>query len=145
MKAEDKEFLALVGPSGCGKTTTLRMIAGLEEPTGGKRQRVVMDRGLIMQIGTPLEVYDNPKNLFVAGFIGSRAMNFLEARVTEENGSLFVTGDHFKLLMPGQPYERLDRKGFSNIYIMSSQKNKDPKFSREEIVPFAETWHPVYS
>jgi len=242
LKAEDKEFLALVGPSGCGKTTTLRMIAGLEEPTGGdihiadrkvnnvppkdrdiamvfqnyalyphmnvyknmsfglrlrrfskgeidnrvaegarilgieellgrkprelsggQRQRVamgraivrkpkvflfdeplsnldaklrvamrgelaklherlettivyvthdqieamtlaqrivVMDQGLIMQIGTPLEVYDNPKNLFVAGFIGSPAMNFLEVRVVEENGSFFVTGDHFKLALP---------------------------------------------
>ena len=32
---EDKELLALVGPSGCGKTTTLRLIAGLEEPTAG--------------------------------------------------------------------------------------------------------------
>ena len=31
----DGEFLALIGPSGCGKTTTLRMIAGLENPTGG--------------------------------------------------------------------------------------------------------------
>jgi multiple sugar transport system ATP-binding protein len=32
----DKEFLVLLGPSGCGKTTTMRMIAGLEEPTGGE-------------------------------------------------------------------------------------------------------------
>jgi len=32
---EDREFLVLLGPSGCGKTTTMRMIAGLEEPTGG--------------------------------------------------------------------------------------------------------------
>src|SRR5262245_31528203 len=32
---EEGEFLVLVGPSGCGKTTTLRMIAGLEEPTSG--------------------------------------------------------------------------------------------------------------
>ena len=32
---EDKELLVLVGPSGCGKTTTLRLIAGLEEPTAG--------------------------------------------------------------------------------------------------------------
>ena len=31
----DKQFVVLVGPSGCGKTTTLRMIAGLEEATGG--------------------------------------------------------------------------------------------------------------
>ncbi|TIR63356.1 MAG: ABC transporter ATP-binding protein, partial [Mesorhizobium sp.] len=33
---EDGEFFVMLGPSGCGKTTTLRMIAGLELPTGGK-------------------------------------------------------------------------------------------------------------
>ncbi|MEM1401062.1 MAG: ATP-binding cassette domain-containing protein, partial [Pseudomonadota bacterium] len=32
----DQEFLVLLGPSGCGKTTTMRMIAGLEEPTSGE-------------------------------------------------------------------------------------------------------------
>src|ERR1700754_4392210 len=32
---EDREFLVLLGPSGCGKTTTMRMIAGLEDPTAG--------------------------------------------------------------------------------------------------------------
>ena len=35
LKIEDKEFIILVGPSGCGKSTTLRMIAGLEDITGG--------------------------------------------------------------------------------------------------------------
>src|SRR5215510_15121111 len=38
---------------------------------------VVMNNGKVEQIGSPLELYDNPKNLFVAGFIGSPAMNFL--------------------------------------------------------------------
>ncbi|MGB5933295.1 MAG: ATP-binding cassette domain-containing protein, partial [Anaerolineae bacterium] len=33
IEVEDKEFLVLLGPSGCGKTTTLRLLAGLEEPT----------------------------------------------------------------------------------------------------------------
>ena len=36
LEVEDKEFLVLLGPSGCGKTTTMRMIAGLEEPTAGE-------------------------------------------------------------------------------------------------------------
>ena len=36
LTAFDKEFLVLLGPSGCGKTTTMRIIAGLEEPTDGK-------------------------------------------------------------------------------------------------------------
>ena len=36
LEIADKEFIVLVGPSGCGKSTTLRMIAGLEEITGGE-------------------------------------------------------------------------------------------------------------
>ena len=35
LEIRDQEFLVLLGPSGCGKTTTMRMIAGLEEPTDG--------------------------------------------------------------------------------------------------------------
>src|SRR5207244_11526888 len=46
LEIRDKEFLVLVGPSGCGKTTALRMVAGLEEATGGEiyiGERVVND------------------------------------------------------------------------------------------------------
>ena len=248
LKAHDKEFLALVGPSGCGKTTTLRLIAGLEEPmagdlyigdenvtrippkdrdiamvfqnyalyphmnvyknmsfglrlrrfqkeeinrrvedaakildigdlllrkpkelSGGQRQRVamgraivrkpkvflfdeplsnldaklrvamrgelaklherlettiiyvthdqieamtladrivIMDKGSVHQIGGPLDVYNHPQNLFVAGFIGSPAMNFLDVRVIEENGSLCVKGDNFTLAIPKELQDR---------------------------------------
>ena len=49
---------------------------------------VVMNEGRVEQIGTPLELYDNPANLFVAGFIGSPAMNFIPGRVT--GGSISV-------------------------------------------------------
>jgi len=61
---------------------------------------VVMDKGRIMQIGHPLEVYNHPKNQFVAGFIGSPAMNFFETHLIEENGSLYLQGEKFKLLIP---------------------------------------------
>ena len=231
---EDKEFLVLLGPSGCGKTTTMRMIAGLEEPTsgdirigervvndllpkdrdiamvfqnyglyphmsvaeniayplkvrgvakdeigprveraaaqveltdflhrrpkalsGGQRQRValaraivrtptvflmdeplsnldaklrvtmraelkhlsrqfqvttvyvthdqieamtladrvaVMEHGVIRQLGTPKEIYNDPANLFVAGFIGSPAMNLVRGRI--EGGRFVAEGGH---------------------------------------------------
>ena len=42
---------------------------------------VVMQHGVVEQMGAPLELYDRPVNLFVAGFIGSPAMNFIEAKV----------------------------------------------------------------
>jgi len=51
---------------------------------------VVMNEGRAEQVGTPMEVYERPASLFVAGFIGSPAMNFLEAKI--EGGKLFVNG-----------------------------------------------------
>jgi multiple sugar transport system ATP-binding protein len=44
---------------------------------------VVMKKGRIQQVGTPTEIYDRPANTFVAGFIGSPAMNLMEGRVTD--------------------------------------------------------------
>ena len=49
---------------------------------------VVMNAGRVEQIGSPLELYDNPANLFVAGFIGSPAMNFIPGRVNGGNISV---------------------------------------------------------
>jgi multiple sugar transport system ATP-binding protein len=46
----------------------------------------VMKDGMIHQFDTPQQVYDNPANLFVAGFIGSPAMNFIPCRLAEQNG-----------------------------------------------------------
>jgi multiple sugar transport system ATP-binding protein len=51
---------------------------------------VVMKDGWIQQVGEPLELYGKPRNRFVAGFIGSPAMNFIEATVSENNGALWV-------------------------------------------------------
>ncbi len=241
LEIRDKEFLVLLGPSGCGKTTTMRMIAGLEEPTagevwigermvnddlpkdrdvamvfqnyglyphmtifdniayplkvrgtpkaeirprvekaaeqveltrllerkpralsGGQRQRValaraivrtpkvflmdeplsnldaklrvtmraelkhlsrelrittvyvthdqieamtladrvaVMKDGIIVQLGTPDEIYNNPANLFVAGFIGSPAMNLINGSVL--NGMFVTTGGTPLARVPG--------------------------------------------
>ncbi|HVG04465.1 MAG TPA: sn-glycerol-3-phosphate ABC transporter ATP-binding protein UgpC [Burkholderiaceae bacterium] len=54
---------------------------------------VVMNAGRVEQIGDPLELYDNPANQFVAGFIGSPAMNFLTGKSVRANGSLAIRLD----------------------------------------------------
>ncbi|MGH1351175.1 MAG: ABC transporter ATP-binding protein [Methyloligellaceae bacterium] len=51
---------------------------------------VVFNHGNIEQIGTPRELYNNPANTFVAGFIGSPSMNLLEATILKEDGHIFV-------------------------------------------------------
>ena len=63
-------------------------------------QIVVMNRGEIMQMGTPRDVYKSPSNRFVAGFIGSPAMNFLNVCVVEKEGRLAVKGEGFELNIP---------------------------------------------
>jgi len=46
---------------------------------------VILNKGYIQQVGTPQEVYSNPDNIFTAGFVGSPAMNFFDAKVINEN------------------------------------------------------------
>ncbi|MDR3078166.1 MAG: sn-glycerol-3-phosphate ABC transporter ATP-binding protein UgpC [Planctomycetota bacterium] len=60
---------------------------------------VVMKDGVIQQIGSPLLLYDHPCNRFVAGFIGSPPMNFLEGRLERKNGILLAEGDGFSFVV----------------------------------------------
>lgn len=61
---------------------------------------VVMKDGVIQQIGSPLEVYNYPVNLFVAGFIGSPVMNFVPSRILYKDGRLILDAEAFKLPIP---------------------------------------------
>lgn len=58
---------------------------------------VVMNDGVIQQVGSPLELYNNPANRFVAGFIGSPAMNFIPCRIIEETARLYIDADGIKI------------------------------------------------
>jgi multiple sugar transport system ATP-binding protein len=57
----------------------------------------VMRKGMIQQVDTPQSLYDHPANLFVAGFIGSPAMNMVEAELSVENGALSAAFAGFRL------------------------------------------------
>ncbi|MFO1070588.1 MAG: sn-glycerol-3-phosphate ABC transporter ATP-binding protein UgpC [Geminicoccaceae bacterium] len=62
---------------------------------------VVMQLGHVEQVGAPLDLYDRPANLFVAGFIGSPAMNFIDATVRRANGTVAaVAADGTALPLP---------------------------------------------
>ena len=50
----------------------------------------VMDKGMLQQIGTPMEIYHNPANIFVANFIGEPAMNLLNCQILQMNGKTFL-------------------------------------------------------
>jgi multiple sugar transport system ATP-binding protein len=59
-----------------------------------------MNFGVLQQVGSPQELYQHPVNKFVAGFIGSPAMNFINVTPKTEGGSLKVVGDGFDLPVP---------------------------------------------
>lgn len=69
---------------------------------------VVLDKGKIMQVGTPKEVYDTPENVFVAEFIGSPAMNVFDA--TFKDGQLFI-GDQ-SIVLPERHQTLLSSRGY---------------------------------
>jgi multiple sugar transport system ATP-binding protein len=71
----------------------------VEAMTMGDRL-VVMNRGRIQQLDTPQKLYDHPVNRFVAGFIGSPPMNFIECRVTNEDGKLHARTEALDLRIP---------------------------------------------
>jgi len=60
----------------------------------------IMNTGALQQSGAPLEVYKQPANRFVAGFIGSPAMNFIEAKVVREKDAYFIDAVGFKMKLP---------------------------------------------
>jgi len=72
------------------KTTTVYVTHDQIEAMTMADRIVVMHDGIVEQIGTPLDLYDRPANLFVAAFIGSPAMNLLEGRL---DGQVFVAAD----------------------------------------------------
>ncbi|WP_088810460.1 MULTISPECIES: ABC transporter ATP-binding protein [Listeria] len=82
---------------------------------------VIMKDGVIQQVGSPKEVYDHPVNMFVAGFIGSPAMNFFSGRI--ENGHFI--GDDFTISIPEGQLKVLKEKGYDNKEIVFGIRPED--------------------
>tara|TARA_R110002096_G_scaffold435518_1_gene661167 strand:+ start:1468 stop:2583 length:1116 start_codon:yes stop_codon:yes gene_type:complete len=76
----------------------------------------IINSGVIQQVDTPLNVYNHPKNLFVAGFIGSPTMNFISGSISDENGRFFF------LTYSGKKFIELPESVFSKVSDISSKK-----------------------
>jgi multiple sugar transport system ATP-binding protein len=70
---------------------------------------VVMRDGLVQQAGEPLELYNAPANRFVAGFIGSPAMNFATVAVSAADGAVWAANDGIRIRLPAEAGDRLRR------------------------------------
>jgi multiple sugar transport system ATP-binding protein len=72
---------------------------------------VVMRDGRIQQVGTPLAIYNQPRNRFVAGFIGAPAMNFLDVSLARVDGRLTATAEGLRIRVPDAQAAVLERHG----------------------------------
>jgi multiple sugar transport system ATP-binding protein len=70
---------------------------------------VVMKDGFVQQVGEPLDLYNKPANRFVAGFIGSPAMNFATVNLSEANGSLWAANEGMRIKVPAEIAGRVGR------------------------------------
>jgi multiple sugar transport system ATP-binding protein len=82
----------------------------VEAMTMGHRIAVMKD-GLLQQLDTPQTLYDRPSNMFVAGFIGSPAMNFFPGQLVSENGTLWANMSGLRLKVPAGRLARMSANG----------------------------------
>lgn len=92
------------------QTTTIYVTHDQTEAMTMATRIVIMKDGLIQQIGTPKDVYDNPENVFVGGFIGSPSMNFLSGKL---DGKDFVINNQ-RIEVPEGKLSVLREQGFTD-------------------------------
>ncbi|WP_055665741.1 ABC transporter ATP-binding protein [Desnuesiella massiliensis] len=73
---------------------------------------VVMKDGVVQQVDTPQHIYDHPANIFVAGFIGSPQMNFIDSKLVEEGGKVLVVFGEDTVELPEDKAKVLKEKGY---------------------------------
>ncbi|MFA7667093.1 MAG: TOBE domain-containing protein, partial [Burkholderiaceae bacterium] len=83
------------------KTTSIYVTHDQIEAMSMADRIVVMHDGIVEQIGAPLELYDQPANVFVATFIGSPAMNMLTGRIGGDGSSIELAGDSARIPVTG--------------------------------------------
>ena len=104
------------------ETTTIYVTHDQIEAMTMADRIVVMNKGYIQQVGTPAEVYDTPNNLFVAGFIGTPAMNFIDGKI--DKSGHFVS-ENTKIEIPEERFETLKKQGYEGKDIVLGIRPED--------------------
>ena len=103
------------------QTTTLYVTHDQTEAMTMATRLVVMNNGIIQQVGVPKEVYEKPENIFVGGFIGSPAMNFFTGIVSE--GKIHI--GHVSISLPERTNNILYKQGYANKEIILGIRPED--------------------
>lgn len=100
---------------------------------------VVMDKGVIQQVDTPKNLYNNPDNLFVAGFIGSPQMNFVKCNVTESNGEVYLTFGENRVYVSDRRAKILKEQGYIGKQVMMGIRPEDLYDKDKSLKEFKDT------
>jgi len=95
----------------------------------------VMNFGVLQQLDTPQTLYDRPDNLFVAGFIGSPAMNFFDGKLVKVDGNMFVDTGAFRVQIPEDRQDvYMPFDGKPVIFGLRPEDIYDPRFEAPDII-----------
>lgn len=86
---------------------------------------VVMSDGIIQQAASPEELYNQPKNMFVAGFIGSPTMNFVTGTLNEQGGAVYFEAENMKVEVPQGKAAVLKQKGYVGKEVVMGIRPED--------------------
>ncbi|MEZ2656862.1 ABC transporter ATP-binding protein [Aneurinibacillus aneurinilyticus] len=116
-------------------TTTIYVTHDQTEAMTMGDRIVVLQEGGIQQVATPADIYEKPKNLFVASFIGSPAMNFIEGAVKAQDGEILFINRDVRLKIPEQRAEVLRDMDYINKSALLGIRPEDIQVG----IPSAET------
>ncbi len=95
----------------------------------------VLNQGILQQLDTPQNLYDHPDNLFVAGFIGSPAMNFFDAKLTKDGGNVYVDTGDFSVQIPTERSATyMPHVGKAVVFGLRPEDVYDPNFEAPGII-----------
>ncbi|MCK4477065.1 ABC transporter ATP-binding protein [Candidatus Bathyarchaeota archaeon] len=100
------------------RTTTVYVTHDQTEAMVMADRIAIMKDGTLHQVGKPREIYDHPKNKFVATFVGMPAINFIEGQLTKKDGELLLNTDVFSLKIPDALLEARVQEKFLNSEVI---------------------------
>ena len=98
---------------------------------------VVLKDGVIMQVDSPQKLYNEPQNLFVAGFIGSPQMNFVDAQCVVEGAKASLKFDNYSIELPEAKAKKLIDGGYAGKTVIMGIRPEDIYDGAEELDKFA--------
>ena len=93
---------------------------------------VVMSDGLIQQVGAPDEIYERPANTFVASFLGSPTINYLDGAVRQADGELVFEGEGVRLTLPPAMARQLTERGRQQVRLGIRPEDVDERAEPRE-------------